>query len=93
MQLFVFLQGFAPFFPSLRCISINCDDLPLILHQGITPDTSPGYAAFGYTVSDRGLLRFCGSLLGSCSKLALLFKPAMRAGTFGASAWMVSVNI
>ena len=27
-------------------LSIECDDLPLIPHQGITPDTSPGCADF-----------------------------------------------
>ena len=41
-----FYKGLRPSHPRLRFVSIDCDDLPLILHQGITPDTSPGCADF-----------------------------------------------
>ena len=47
-----FTRDRALFIPALRFLGV---ELPLILHQGITPDTSPGNAPFGYTVSDQGL--------------------------------------
>ena len=50
-------------------LSIECDDLPLILHQGITPDISPGCDSFDTRSWIGVFLRVCGSLLGSCSKL------------------------